>query len=863
MSMHKIKKNGKVKQSVFAITPSLDKQQKILNLYNQGLFTESVIEAEKLVACFPKFGFGWKIWAAGLQKLGKFDKALTIIKKGLDVSPNDPEVHNNLATLLIEKKDFKNAESACKKGLELNNNSAMLHYNLAISLEKQNKLNEAEQHYKQALYIQPNYSAAYANLGYLLYSECRFLEAKQTFRQALIYLPNSQIFLADFIDLRRKLCDWSGIVKEQKKLADALDSVETGVAPFQLLAFDYVTPKHLYQVGNLFAYAKYEFQLNTIPLTDNIQSTIQKIHLPHHEKIRVGYLSADFHDHATVYLIAGVLENRNKTGFDVYLYSHGIDQNSESRSRISSACEIFQNVRDLSDEEIAQQILIDEIDILVDLKGHTKNTRLGITALRPAPIIISWLGYPGTLGHERLADYIIGDATVTPLEHAEHYSETLALMPHCYQPNDNKRPIGVAPTRSEAGLPENAFIFCTFNQSYKITPSMFDIWCRLLSAIPNSILWILVPHEATQENLRREMESRGIISSRLIFAPKMGQTEHLGRLQLADLAVDTFPCTSHTTASDALWAGVPIVTKIGETFASRVAASILKTMDLAELVTTNDDDYFNVAVSMALNHEKLTSIKQKIAEQKRISPLFDTEKFARDLEQLYRTIWEQELKGERKAIISDLTNNQAKINTKETVMKTEVLKKRLNVGCGRNIMEGWLNLDFMPIEGVDIISDLDKCAEIPLPLEDNAIDEFLLSHVIEHIKSPLPLMQELWRIAKPDAQLVMKVPHGASDDAWEDPTHVRSYYTDSFGYFSQPFYWRADYGYRGDWRCDSITFVVSAQANQGLEGSEILQKINTQRNVVHEMIAQFTCIKPTRLALKELQVSPKLTIHLA
>ena len=189
--------------------------------------------------------------------------------------------------------------------------------------------------------------------------------------------------------------------------------------------------------------------------------------------------------------------------------------------------------------------------------------------------------------------------------------------------------------------------------------------------------------------------------------------------------------------------------------------------------------------------------------------------------------------------------------------------KRLNVGCGRNIIEGWLNLDVMKLSGVDIVADLENCAETPLPIASNTIDEFLLSHVIEHIKSPLPLMQELWRVAKPGAKLVMRVPHGASDDAWEDPTHVRSYFTGSFGYFSQPFYWRADYGYRGDWCCDQITFVVSGKENAGLQPVEVLNKINTQRNVVREMVAEFTCVKPMREPRRELQVEPKLLINLA
>ncbi len=880
------KKNiSKLKKS--PVAPTIEEQQQLLNLYNQGLFAEAVQSAEALIARFPNYGFAWKVLGAVLHNLGQFDAALDAKRKVVELMPNDADSHSNLGLTLKEHGLFDEAIKSCRQALKLNpklaaahcnlgnvfqeqenfseaekcyrhalkvdSTSAEFHNNLGTVLKKQDKKKEAEASYQKALAINSNFCDALGNLAQLLFSEKRYLDADSVYKHSLRYVKNQPDF-NEFIYTHLNLCCWNEMKENLEKLAAYFEASNFYTCnPFAILSFANFNALDSKKASCLFADKKYKNQLAKTPLTTKITNS--------HQKIRIGYLSADFHSHATVYLMAGVLENRNTEKFDVYLYSYGIEAKDDSRSRVEKACDVFWNIRELSDDEAAQQIVADEIDILVDLKGYTQNTRLGIQALRPAPIVVSWLGYPATLGNERLADYIIGDAIVTPLEHAEHFSETLALMPHCYQPNDNTRPIGICPTRAEAGLPEKCFVFATFNQAYKITPEMFDIWCRLLIAVPNSVLWILEPIEVAQENLRREMTARGVEPSRLIFAPKMEQTEHLGRLQLVDLAVDTFPCCSHTTASDALWAGVPLVTKMGETFASRVAASILRTMDLAELVTTNDDDYFNVALNLAQNPEKLTAIKQKIAIQKSISPLFDTQLFAKDLERLYQMIWEQELKGERKAVA--LKNKQ--IETEEIKMAINEIEqpKRLNVGCGRNILEGWLNLDVMPLDGVNVVADLDACAEIPLPIEDDTIDEFLLSHVIEHIKSPLPLMQELWRVAKPNAQLVMRVPHGASDDAWEDPTHVSSYFTGSFGYFSQPFYWRADYGYRGDWRCDSITFVVSAQSNQDLEANEILHKINTQRNVVREMIAQFTCIKPARETIKELQVAPKLSIHLA
>jgi predicted O-linked N-acetylglucosamine transferase (SPINDLY family) len=314
-------------------------------------------------------------------------------------------------------------------------------------------------------------------------------------------------------------------------------------------------------------------------------------------------------------------------------------------------CESFHDLRALSDRAAARQIADDGIDILVDLKGYTRDSRLGISALRPAPVIVSWLGYPGTLGHERLADYIIGDPIVTPLDAADGYSETLALMPHCYQPNDRNRPISAAPPRSAENLPEDAFVFCSFNQSYKIIPKVFDIWCKLLSSVPGSVLWLLESPAASMDNLRKEARARGIDPQRLVFAAKKPLADHLGRLQLADLALDTFPYGSHTTGSDALWAGVPLITRPGNTFASRVAASLLTAAGLPELITETWDAYFALALELANDAARRQDLRQRMAKQRLTSPLFDTHGFTIHLERLFEQIWAQHATGERKTLV--------------------------------------------------------------------------------------------------------------------------------------------------------------------------------------------------------------------
>jgi predicted O-linked N-acetylglucosamine transferase (SPINDLY family) len=625
-----------------------------LNLGNayleQGKFNDAIVSLRRGLVIAPHLGDAHYNLALALEKIGNLKAAEESYLSALNLGNSHTAVSSNisLAELLVKKGDLEKAKIHYSEIIQKEPNFAQAYYLLGDIFIIEENWQKAEYYYRGALAtnhpdLQANLSAVYSHLGIACRMQNKLREAEEAHRKAFGFASTNRKFFSEWFFIRCKLCEWN-IDYSNSELVSCFENSQVEVmAPWSLCSIEKFTPQHLYQAGREYAELRYKKELALEPKSTKAISL--------HKKLRIGYLSADFYAHATVRLFIGILENRNSQQFDVYLYSYGIAYQDEERSRIETMCEQFRHVRELTDEAIASQILADEIDILIDLKGYTAGTRLGVTALRPAPVIVSWLGYPGTLGHERLADYIIGDATVTPFEHAEYYSEKLALMPHCYQPNDNKRPIGIVPTRLEVGLPENAMVFCTFNQAYKITPEMFDIWCRLLGAVPNSVLWLLEPHPAAQENLRREIELRGIESSRLIFALKMEQTAHLGRLQLADLAVDTFPCTSHTTASDALWAGVPLVTKKGETFASRVAASILNTMDLSELVTTNDEDYFHVALELAQNPEKLAAIKAKIQIQKQTSPLFDTQKFARDLERLYQTIWEQELKGERKAII--------------------------------------------------------------------------------------------------------------------------------------------------------------------------------------------------------------------
>jgi predicted O-linked N-acetylglucosamine transferase (SPINDLY family) len=354
-------------------------------------------------------------------------------------------------------------------------------------------------------------------------------------------------------------------------------------------------------------------------------------------KLRIGYLSNDFQEHATAHLLIEALEAQDHARFDLHAYSYGGSDGGGMRARLSRAFDRFNDVTALSDAEAAQMIFHDEIDILVDLKGFTRETRTSILALRPAPIQVNFLGYPGTLG-PGLCDYIITDAFCTPPESAAHFSESFAYLPHSYQPHGRGGPVAVAPLRAVAGLPAEGFVFCCFNQAFKFTPEVFDIWCRLLRDVPNSVLWLLAAREA-EGNLRNEAWARGVDGARLIFAPDLPQAEHLGRLQLADLVLDTAPYGAHTTASDALFAGVPIVTRPGATFPSRVAGSLLRAVGLPELIVEDRDDYFNLAFDLAGDPTRLGGLRQTLAGARGNAPLFDVKAYTIALEALYDRMW--------------------------------------------------------------------------------------------------------------------------------------------------------------------------------------------------------------------------------
>jgi predicted O-linked N-acetylglucosamine transferase (SPINDLY family) len=363
---------------------------------------------------------------------------------------------------------------------------------------------------------------------------------------------------------------------------------------------------------------------------------------PSRDKIRIGYFSADFYDHPVAALMAETFEAHDRSRYEVTAFSFGLDTQDGMRRRMERAFDRFLDVRGKSDQDIALLARSVGIDIAVDLAGYTGGSRTGIFALRAAPIQVNYLGYPGTMGAEYM-DYLIGDRTVVPEAQQRHYTEKIVYLPHSYLPHDSSRTISETVfTREELGLPPTGFVFCCFNNSYKITPSTFDSWMRILSQVENSVLWLSQNNPTAASNLRREAARRGVNAERLIFANRMASlTDHLARHRVADLFLDTLPYNAHATAIDALWAGLPVLTCVGEGFAARVAASLLTAIELPELITSTAEQYEELAVQLAANPQRLALIRQKLASNRLKTPLFDTRAFTRHLEAAYARIHER------------------------------------------------------------------------------------------------------------------------------------------------------------------------------------------------------------------------------
>lgn len=600
-------------------------------LYDQGHMDAAHGAFQEAIRTKADFVDAYRWNAQVLRLQDKLDEAEACLLNATRVDPNEPRYLADLAIILMKQGRFLDAVEMCKKALTLKSDDAGTLSNLGNSLHEIGRADEAISAYKLAIKIDPKNSKFFSNLGTVYGTNNRAREAIAAFRGALAISPDCIKSQTGLCQQRRAICDWRGLENDEASVVYRLRSGAKfdRVPPFSLLSMPSVTSADLLRGGRSWATS------HTVPAERSFKHVSESSLGKDRQRIRIGYLSADFFNHATALLMAELLEKHDRSRFDVIGYSYGPDDRSPMRTRLVSAFDQFVDIRAEPHAKAAQRIYDDRIDILVDLKGYTRDARTEIFAFRPAPIQVNYLGYPGTMGAEFI-DYIIGDPTVTPWDHEQYYSEKIVQLPHSYQPNDTKRQISaVVPSRSECELPEEAFVFCCFNNTYKLTQTLFSIWMRLLKAVPNSVLWLLEANDSVKDNLRREAESRGIDPKRLIFARRLSVPEHLARHCHADLFLDTLPVNAHTTASDALWAGLPMITCMGDTFAGRVAASLLNAVELPELVTSSLEEYEDLALKLATNPSVLSGFRQRLVHSRLTAPLFDIDSYTRSLERAY------------------------------------------------------------------------------------------------------------------------------------------------------------------------------------------------------------------------------------
>jgi len=487
--------------------------------------------------------------------------------------------------------------------------------------------------YKNALAIKPDYAEAHGNCGIALLGLKRLDEALASYESAIALNPNLDFILGDLLSNKMSLCLWDDLTKHLNELTKKINHGEKVINPFHMLAL-IDDPEVQRKTAEIYTNEKY-------PQSD-VLSKIERY--PKHKKIRIGYFSGDFHNHATMHLMAELFECHDKKKFELIAFSFGPDTQDQWRQRVFLCFDQFVDVRLKSDREISLLARKMEIDIAIDLKGYTRNCRPNIFAEGCAPIQVSYLGYPGTMAADYM-DYLIADRTLIPEEKQHHYSEKIAYLPS-YQVNDSTQSLPATIfTRQDVGLPEAGFVFCCFNNTFKFTPTTFDGWGRILEQVDGSVLLIYADNESAKINLTKEIVLRGIDSSRLIFGEHLPKPEYLARYRVADLFLDTLPYNAGTTASDALRMGLPVLTCMGNSFASRVAASVINAINLPELITTTQEQYESLAIELATHPEQLKIIKDKLANNLSTAPLYDTPLFTRHLESAYLTMYDRYQQG--------------------------------------------------------------------------------------------------------------------------------------------------------------------------------------------------------------------------
>jgi protein O-GlcNAc transferase len=622
-----------------------------VTLQQQGKLSDAIAAYERAMSLKPDHADACYNMGVTLQQQGKLEDAIAAYERAVSLKPNYADAYVNMGNTLQEQGKLEDAIAAHKRALSLKPDYAGAYFNMGGALREQGKMGDAIAAYESALSLKPDYASAYVNMGGTLQEQGKLEDAIAAYESALSLKPDHAEVEAQMLHQQQHVCDFS-ISKMLSHASARLGITTEMVEPFTGLSW-LDNPEHQLQRSKAWAVGQYSQSPPPLQARPKIRPKLLKI----------GYFSADFHDHATMYLMSGLLRHHNAEQFEVFAFSYGRFKSGDGHKRAAGSVDHFFDVAGQSDSQISDLARDHGLDIAIDLKGYTAQTQSGIFQYRLAPIQINYLGYPGSMGADFI-DYIIADPVVIAADQRQFYSEKIIYLPNSYQPNDNTREIASTDTtRADFGLPENAFVFCCFNNSYKIGSSEFDIWMRLLNRVNGSVLWLLQANKWAEQNLRREAQIRGVDPDRLVFAERVPHSEHLARHKHADLFVDTFNYNAHTTASDALWGGLPVVTKQGKQFAARVAASLLTSVGLSELITNSEEEYEKLILDLAMQPQRLSGIKAKLAANRLTEPLFDTLRYTQNFE-----------KGLQKAYDIFFANEQP---TDIWVVDDELVEKRL------------------------------------------------------------------------------------------------------------------------------------------------------------------------------------------
>ncbi len=604
--------------------------------FNRGTALQSLGRWQEALACYeravliePRFADALSNLAVIQTRLGRWADALQSCDRAIDIAPGHAAAYFNRGNVSLQLRRWSAALADYGRALALHPNYPEAHFNRGNVHREMSQWPEALLDFDRAIALRPTYASAYFSRGNVLREMKQMQAALESYRSAARLNPRLEFLLGELLMTQLQICDWHDLGERMAALRTKLERGEAAANPFIVLAL-FNSPALQRSAAAIWSIANHA---TPTPHAAALPQTVTASAA----RLRIGYFSADFHDHATAHLIAGLFEAHDRRRFEVTAFSFGPDSVDHMRRRLVAATNAFIGVRHESDDAVADLARRLNIDIAVDLKGYTQDNRAGIFARRAAPLQVSFLGYPGTMAACYM-DYLIADRRVVSAESEQYYGERLVYMPDCYQVNDAQRPIDARVfSRAELGLPAG-FVYCCFNNNYKILPETFDCWMRILRRVDGSVLWLLEDNPLAARNLRREAKRRGVDPQRLVFAPRLGLSLHLARHRAADLFLDTWPYNAHTTASDALWAALPVLTLAGGTFASRVAASVLCAVDLQELIASSVDDYETRAVHFAEHPARLAEIKTRLQANLLTSRLFDCQKYARHLQAAFEAM---------------------------------------------------------------------------------------------------------------------------------------------------------------------------------------------------------------------------------